>query len=104
MAFMAGDWAGLGTLAAIAFLSSLIGVRVCLRFPKKYFQIFTVSLAVMSLIAQAVMWRKRLAWAAAYPGGREAFFIPMIVVYKGMMMTLLVLTILVWKRVYARRR
>ena len=103
LSFRAADYVGVAAFVAIALLSSLIGARACLRFPKKYFQLFTVTLGVMSLIAQAVMWRNRLAWSAAFPGGKESFFIWMIWVYKGMMMTFLVLTILVWKRVYSRR-
>jgi RNA polymerase sigma factor (sigma-70 family) len=103
LSLMAADWVGLATFAAIALASSLIGVRACLRFPKKYFQIFTASLASMSLGAQGVMWLKRGAWEAAFPGGRNAFLIQMIWVYKGMGVTLLVLSILVWKRVYSRR-
>jgi RNA polymerase sigma factor (sigma-70 family) len=103
LSFRAADYVGVAAFVVIALLSSPIGARACLRFPRKYFQIFTATLGVMSLIAQAVMWRNRLAWSAAFPGGKESFFIWMIWVYKGMMMTFLVLTILVWKRVYSRR-
>lgn len=97
LAIMAGDWGAMGGIVIAALAISLIAAGLSLRLPTHAFRCFGIQLPLICLLGIAAIYWRRDVWT---PGveGIVMFFVGI----KGMAVTVVVLTMLVWKKTYGK--
>ncbi len=98
MPFVAGDWTSVAVLLTSAIAISLFGARLCGSLPTKSFQMYAFSLAAIALVGIGVMYFRRDTWIHAF-SNHLIWFMGLM---QAMAMTHVILTIVVWKRVYGK--
>lgn len=96
--FIAHDWLVLSAMIVSAICISLIAAQISLRLPKRSFQLFAMGNGLTVLMTLGIMLWRRSVWGSAFVNFSPWFVGTMSV----QSMTLVILNIIAWKRVYGR--
>ena len=98
MSIYATEWISVGLLLVSAIGVSLIGARFCGSRPVRSFRVYALSLASISMIGVAVLYFRQFAWSDSLSNHTYWF----IGATQAMIMTHVILTTIVWKRVFGK--
>jgi RNA polymerase sigma factor (sigma-70 family) len=92
------DWLGVGLMLIGMFAISLAGARFCGSSPKTSFRVYGLTLGCMSLVGIAVLYYRPLVWSDRLAYHSFWFLLTL----QAMTMTQVILTMIVWKRVFGK--
>jgi RNA polymerase sigma factor (sigma-70 family) len=96
--YWAGDWSSLLAMLLIAVGGGAIAGWLSIRVPNRAFQCYGVGLAIIALIVLGLVTWRRVDWAPAFENELLWFFGAL----HGLAMSLGILSMLAWKRVYGK--
>ena len=96
--FFASDWWVMVAMLAVALLLGWISAQFCLRYPSLSFQLYGTGIGLTLLASIAIIIWRREFWQPAFSN----FLLWPIGVMQASSITMVILTTVAWKRVYAR--
>jgi RNA polymerase sigma factor (sigma-70 family) len=98
MLICSADWLGVGLLWVSTLGISLTGARFCGNLPKRSFRVYGASLGCIVFAGLGVLWLRRFVWSDSLSNPSLWF----LGATQAMVMTNVVLTMVVWKRVFGK--